>query len=127
MARQRNAETDSDGKPRDGAGTAQERGEIVGQGVLRAGNTGAGDEIEKPGGAGGDFRKSLVRGSRRTKKNRVEMMGGENAAILFGFFGREISGEDAVGACRRGRGCEFFKAHLQDGIVIAEKDQRDLR
>src|SRR5229473_3232418 len=86
----------------------------------------AGDEIEKTGGAGGDFRKSLVRGSRRTKKNRVEMMGGENAAILFGFFGREISGEDAVGACRRGRGCEFFKAHLQDGIVIAEKDQRDL-
>ncbi len=55
------------------------------------------------------------------------MMRGENAAIVVGFFGREIGGKNAVGASRCGRGGESLEAHLQDGIVIAEEDQRDLR
>src|SRR2546430_10712953 len=46
----------------------------VGQGVLRAGNTGARDEVQKTGGTGRDLRQAFVRGSRRAKKNRVEMM-----------------------------------------------------
>src|SRR2546430_4619082 len=89
----------------------------VGQGVLRAGNTGARDEVQKTGGTGRDLRQAFVRGSRRAKKNRVEMMSGEDAAIVFRFFRREVGGEDAVSARIRGGRSEFFEAHLQNGIV----------
>src|SRR6266851_2670379 len=125
--RKRDAEADSNGKLRDAAGPPEEGGEIVGQGVLRAGDAGSGNEIEKTRGARGDFREALVRGSRRAKEDAVEMVRGKNAAIVFGFFGSEIGGENAVGAGRRGGRCEFFEAHLQDGIVVAEEDERDLR
>src|SRR2546422_3594211 len=98
MAGKRDAEADGDRKLRDAAGAAQECREIVGQSILRAGDAGARDEIEKTGGASRDFCEAIVRGSRRAEENGVEMMSGENAAIVFGFFGREIRGEDAVGA-----------------------------
>src|SRR5260370_42223429 len=55
------------------------------------------------------------------------MMSGENASIVFGFFRRKIRDQDAVGASGRGGGRELFEAHLQDRIVVAEKDERDLR
>ena|SRR2546422_4271889 len=48
MPGKRNAEADGDGKLRDVAGAAQECREIVGQSILRAGDAGARDEIEKP-------------------------------------------------------------------------------
>src|SRR6266851_5478528 len=99
--RKRDAEADSNGKLRDAAGPPEEGGEIVGQGVLRAGDAGSGNEIEKTRGARGDFREALVRGSRRAKEDAVEMVRGKNAAIVFGFFGSEIGGENAVGASRR--------------------------
>ena len=55
------------------------------------------------------------------------MMRGENAAIVVRFFGREIGDEDAVGAGVAGGACKFFEAHLQDGIVVAEEHERNLR
>src|SRR5713226_731481 len=55
------------------------------------------------------------------------MMGGEDAAIVGGFFGSEIGGEDAVCTRFAGGTREFFEAHLQDRIVVAEEHERDLR
>jgi hypothetical protein len=52
----RNTETDGDGKLRDHTGSAQERREIERERVFCAGDTGAGDEIEKPGRTSGNFR-----------------------------------------------------------------------
>src|SRR5712692_903228 len=126
MAGERDAEADSDRKLRDAAGPPEEGGKIIGQGILRTGHAGAGDEIEKTGGAGRDFREAFVRGSRRAEEDGVELMSGENAAIVFRFFGREVGSEDAVGASGSGGGCEFLEAHLQDGIVVAEEDERNL-
>ena len=105
------------------ADAAEKSREIVGQSVLCAGYAGAGDEIEKTGGHGGDFGEALVGGSGSGEKNRVEMMRGENTAIVVGLFGSEIGDEDAVGAGVCGSAGEFFQAHLQDGIVIAEEDE----
>src|SRR5579864_1979371 len=47
MTRERDAEAYGDGELREGAGAAQERGEIVGQSVFGSGDAGAGDEIEE--------------------------------------------------------------------------------
>src|SRR6266481_1441924 len=126
VAGKRDAEADGDGELRDAAGAADERGEIVGQGILRARNAGAGNQIEKAGRAGGDFREAFVCGSRSAKKNGVEKVRAENAAIVVGFFRREIGGENSVRAGRRCGRCEFFEAHLQDGIVVAKENKRDL-
>src|SRR6266568_3944285 len=121
VAGERDAEADGNGELRDAAGPAQERGQIVGESIFRAGNTGAGDEIEEAGGAGGDFSEALVRGSGRAKEDRVEMMSGQNSAIVAGFLGCEVGGENGGGG-----GGEFFEAHLQNGIVVAEEDKRDI-
>src|SRR6266850_393951 len=110
----------------EGAGAAQERWKIVGKRILCTGNAGSGNEIEKARRAGGDFCEALVGGSGRAEKDRVEMVRGENAAIVDGFFRREVGGENAIGACRCGGRCEFFEAHLEDGIVVAEEDERNL-
>src|SRR6266704_6505201 len=126
MAGERDAEADGDGELGDAAGAAQERGQIVGESIFRTGNTGAGDEIEEAGGAGGDFSEALVSGSGSAKEDGVEMMSGENAAIVTGFLGCQVGGENAVGASGCGDGGEFFEAHLQNGIVVAEEDKRDI-
>src|SRR5258705_12616802 len=55
------------------------------------------------------------------------MMRGEDLAVVSGFFVREIGGEHSVGAGFAGGAREFLKTHLQDGIVVAEEDQRNLR
>src|SRR3984893_10393468 len=68
VAGKRDAEANRDGELRDAAGAADERGEIVGQGILRAGNAGAGNQIEKAGRTGGDFREAFVCGRGRAKK-----------------------------------------------------------
>ena len=47
MAGKRNAEADSDGKLSDAARPPKEGGEIVGESILRAGDSSAGDEVEK--------------------------------------------------------------------------------
>src|SRR5258708_11695684 len=127
MARKRDPEADRDGKLRDAAGAAQERGQIVGQGILRAGDAGAGNEIEKTGGAGRDFREAVVSRRGCAEEDGIEMMSGENASIVFGFFGREIRDKDAIGPGECGGGRKFFETHLEDGIVVAEKNERDLR
>src|SRR5216683_799915 len=126
VAGERDAEADGNGELRDAAGPAQKRGQIVGESIFRAGNTGAGDEIEEAGGAGGDFGEALVRGSGRAKEDRVEMMSGEDAAIVAGFLGCEVGGENAVGPSGCGSGGEFFEAHLQNRIVVAKEDKRDI-
>src|SRR6202030_4069344 len=126
VAGKRDAEANGDGELRDAAGAADERWEIVGQGILRAGNAGAGNQIEKAGRTGGDFREAFVCGSGSAKKNGVEMVHAENAAIVFGFFGCEIGSENSVRAGRRCGRCESFEAHLQDGIVVAKENKRDL-
>src|SRR5260370_12788914 len=117
MARKRDAEAHGDGKLRDAAGAAQERGEIVGQRILRAGDAGAGDEIEKTGRTCRDFRKTFIRGSRRAKKNRVEVMRGKNAAVVFGFFGREVGGQNSISTGGCSGPSEFFGAHLPNWVV----------
>src|SRR2546427_66101 len=38
-----------------------------------------------------------------------------------------VGGENAVGPSGCGSGGEFFETHLEDGIVVAEEDERDLR
>src|SRR5260370_25710911 len=127
VAGERDAEAYGDGELRNGAGAAEECGEIVGERVFRAGYSGAGDEIEEAGRDGGDFGEAFVRGSGRAEKNSVEMMGGENAAIVCGLFGSEIGGEDAVSGDFAGGARECFEAHLQDGIVVAKEHERNLR
>src|SRR6266704_6261602 len=126
VAGERDAEADGNGELCDAAGAAQERGQIVGESIFRAGDTGAGDEIEEAGGAGGDFGEALIRGSGRAEENRIEKMRRENAAIVAVFFRREVRGKNAIGASGCGCGGEFFEAHLQNGIVIAEEDKRDI-
>ena len=54
------------------------------------------------------------------------MVGVKNAAIVVGFFGREIGGENAIGAGLRCGSGKFFEAHLEDGIVVAEKNEWNL-
>src|SRR5712664_4483298 len=67
VAGEGDAETYRDGELRDGAGAANECGEIVGESVFGAGYAGAGDEIEEAGRDGGDFGEALVGGSGRAK------------------------------------------------------------
>src|SRR6266446_7499702 len=55
------------------------------------------------------------------------MMRGEDAAIVGGFFGSEVGGEDAVGPSFAGGAREFFQAQLQDVIEIAKEHERNLR
>ena len=88
MAGKRNPEADGDGKLSGAAGSSQKRREIVGQGVLRPGDAGARNQVQKTGGAPGDFREAFVGGSRRAKENRIEMMSGKNLAIVIRFFRR---------------------------------------
>jgi len=94
VAGKRDAEANGDRQLRDFACAAQEGGEFVGEGIFCAGDTGAGDEIKKAGRNGGDFGEALVGGSRSAEKNGVEMMGGKDAAMVFGLFGREVGDED---------------------------------
>src|SRR6266436_152416 len=123
----RDAEANGDGKLRDLAGAAQQRGKIRGKRVLLTGYAGARNEIEKAGRAGGDFLETVVGGGGSAKKNGVEMMRGKDAAVVAGFFRSEIGDEDTVSASRRSSGGKFFEAHLKDGIVVAEKEQRHFR
>src|SRR5882757_4258212 len=127
MTGKRNAETDSDGKLGDAARPSKECGEIVGEDILCARNARAGNEIEKTGRAAGNLREALVGRSGRAEENCVEMMSRKNAAIVFGFLRREVGGENAVSASGCSGGGKFFKAHLQDGIVVAEENERNLR
>src|SRR5258708_32968659 len=100
---------------------------MVGQRVLRASYACSGDEIEEAGRDSGDSGQALVGGGGRAEEDRVEMMRGEDAAIVGGLFGSEVGGEDAVGAGFAGCAREFFEAHLQDGIVVAEEYEGNLR
>src|SRR6266478_661746 len=109
----------------DGTRAAQERWKIVGERILCTGNTGSGNEIEKTGGTGGNFREAFVGRGWRAEEDGVEMVSSENALIVGGFFGSEVGSEDAIGAGGCGSRCEFFEAHLEDGIVVAEEDKRD--
>src|SRR5258707_5236492 len=127
MAGQRNAKADRDGKLHNAASPPQKRRQIVWQGILRTRDARARDEIQKTGRAGGDLRKSLVRGSRSAKEDGIEMVSGQDAPIVFRFFGRKVRGENAVSARRLRGGSEFFQAHLHAWIVVAEEDQRHLR
>src|SRR6266403_5034631 len=122
---QRNSEAHRDRKICDSTRAAQERWKIIGERILCTGNAGPGNEIEKAGGAGSNFCEAFVRGSRRTEEDGVKMLRGENTAIVDGFFGSEIGGEDAVSADGCGGGSKFFEAHLEDGIVVAEEGERD--
>src|SRR5882672_3988902 len=126
VAGQRNSEANRDRKMCDGTRAAQERWKIVGERILCTGNAGSGNEVEKAGGAGSNFREAFVRGSGRSKKDSVEMVSSENAAIVDGLFRREVGGQDAIGAGRCGCRCEFFEAHLKDRIVVAKEDEWNL-
>src|ERR1700682_644243 len=127
MAGKRDAEANGDGKPCNGAGAADKRGQIVWERVFRAGNAGTRDQIKEARGHGGDFGEAVVGGRGRTEENGVEVVRGQEATVVGGFFGSEVGGEDAIGA--RGRGCdgESLETHLEDGIVVGEEDQRNLR
>ena len=104
----------------------KESGQIVGQRVLRAGHAGARNQVKKAKGARGDFHEALVGGSGRGQEDSVQVMCLQDLAIVRRFFRREIGDENAIGAGLRGRGGEFFQAHLEDGIEIAEEHQRHL-
>src|SRR6266478_3135151 len=97
----RNAEADGQRKLRDLAGAAQQRGKIRGKRVLLTGYAGARNEIEKAGRAGGDFLETVVGGSGSAKKNGVEMMCRNDAAVVFRFLRSEIGDEDTVSASGR--------------------------
>jgi hypothetical protein len=88
MAGERDAEAYGEGKSCDGASAANESGKIVGERVFRAGYAGAGDEIEEAGRNGGDFGQAFFRGGRCAEKNCIEMMRGENTAVVDGFWRR---------------------------------------
>ena len=122
---QRDAEADRDGESRDAARATEEGGEIVRKRIFGPRDTRARDEIEKTRGDGGDFGEALVGGGGRGEENAIEILGGEDAAVVVGLFGREIGDEDAVGASGCGGGGEFFQAHLENGIVVAEEDEGD--
>src|SRR5258707_5127706 len=119
----RDAEANGDGKLRDLAGAAQQRGKIRGKRVLLTGYAGARNEIEKTGRAGGDFLETVVGGGGSAKKNGVEMMRGKDAAGVAGFFRSEIGDEETVRASRRSSGGKFLWAHLKEVILMSEQDQ----
>src|SRR5258708_10476235 len=123
----RDGEANGDGKLRDLGGAAQQRGKIRGKRVLLTGYAGARNEIEKAGRAGGGCFEAVGGGGGSAKENGVEVMRGKDAAVVAGFFRSEIGDEDTVGASRRSSGGKFFEAHLKDGIVVAEKEQRHFR
>src|SRR5258708_38600343 len=123
----RNAEANGDGKLRDLAGAAQQRGKIRGKRVLLTGYAGTRNEIEKAGRAGGDFFETVVGGGGSAKENGVEVMRGKDAAVVAGVFRSEIGDEDTVGASRRSSGGKFFEAHLTGWSVVGGKEQRALR
>src|SRR5580704_7824008 len=54
----------------------------------------------------------------------MALQGGE---IFVSFLGRQIVGQNSVSASRRGSFGKFLKTHLQNGIEIAEQDQRRVR
>ena len=122
MAGQRDTEADRDWQMRRTVCATEQRGEIIRKRVLGSRHAGAGNQIEKAGGAGGDFFHAIVGGSRRGKKNGIEMMRRQDAAIVFRFFGCKIGDEYAVGSGRRRCGGEFFQPHLENWIVVAEED-----
>src|SRR5258707_5478503 len=123
MAGLRNAEANGQRKLRDLAGAAQQRGKIRGKRLLLTGYAGARNKIEKAGRAGGDFLETIIGGGGSAKKNGVEMMRGENAAVVAGFFRSEIGDEDTVSASRRSSGGKFLWAHLKEVILMSEQDQ----
>src|SRR5258708_35398378 len=123
----RDAEANGDGKLRDLAGAAQQRGKIRGKRVLLTGYAGARNEIEKAGRAGGDFFETVVGGGGSAKENGVEVMRGKDAAVVAGFFRREIGDEGTVGASRRSSGGKFFEGHLKDGVGGTRKEERPFR
>src|SRR6267143_459875 len=123
VAGKRDYKTNGDGELRNAAGAADERGEIIGQHIFCAGDAGAGNQIEETGRASGDFREAVVGGSWSAEKDAVEMMHGENAAIVFGFFRREVRDED-TGESRAGFECTL-RAALDRGAIgerVAEGD-----
>src|SRR5580692_9410250 len=126
MAGERNAEADGDGKIGEVACAAEKRGKFVRERVLGTGHAGAGDDVEKAGGCGRDDFKALVAGGRSGQEDCVEMMSVKDAAVVGRLFEGEIGGENAVGAGFLSRRGEFFKAHLEDRIEIAEEDEGNL-
>src|SRR5206468_8710413 len=101
MAGQRNTEADSDRKLCHTAREAQQRGQIIWQSIFGSGDSCARNQVQKSGGTRRNFFQPFGGGSGRTKKNGIETMSSESAAILFRFFRREIGDEHAVGS--RGR------------------------
>src|SRR6185437_2588124 len=123
----RDAETDGQRKPREAARARDERGQVLGKGFARAGYARARDQVKEAGRAFGDAGEAGVIGSGRGEEYRAEIARAHGGAIFGGFFGREIGGEGAIGAGLRGGGGEFFEAHAQNRIEIAEENQRHLR
>src|SRR6267142_1228149 len=122
----RNSESNRERKFGSGAHAAQKRWEIIWERILGPRDTSAGDEIEKTGRHGGDLSEALIGGCWRAEKNRVELVRSENATVVGGFFWRQIGGEDAVSSGFGSNGGEFLEARLENGIVVAEEDERDV-
>src|SRR5579863_962158 len=105
---------------------AQQSWQIIGKSIFRARNAGAGDEIEKSGGARGNFLQALVIGGRSGEKDSIEVLRAKDTTVVFRFFGSKVCGENTIGTGLRCGSCKFFQTHLQDGIEIAEKNQGNL-
>src|SRR5262249_52173496 len=118
----RNAESHCDRQLRSGARTPQERWQIVRKRILRTRYARAGNKIKKTAGSACNLRQPFVGRSRCTKKNRVKMARMEDFLILNGFFRNQIGRENPICTRFRSGCCEFLEAHLQNGIVVTEKD-----
>src|SRR5215467_4249101 len=80
------------------ASTAEQCREIIGKSVFRAGDSCAGDEVEKASGYRRNLLQAVVVGSRRGEKYRVELMRTHDAQIVVRLFRSEIGDQNAVGS-----------------------------
>ena len=53
-------------------------------------------------------------------------MGLQNPSVVAGLFGRQVRSQNTVGTGTGSSRCKFLEAHLQNGVVVAEKHQRHL-
>src|SRR5215475_10543235 len=126
MTRLRNAEAHCNRQLRNGAGATKQRGEIFWKRIFRASDAGARNEIEESRRNASDLSETFVGGSGSAEEDRVETVRVQDAAVFLGLFGSQICREGAVGAGLRGGGSKFLESHLENRIVIAEKDDRDI-
>ena len=100
-----------------------QRGGIGGDALLRAGDAGARDGVDKTLGVRGDGLKALVGTGGRGKKNRRKVHAAHLGQVFAGLFDNHVGGQHAVDAGCSGIVGKFAQAVAQNRIEITEDDE----